>query len=105
MSLAEQLNIGFTVAAMNPNRGRQEVEVKGDVVMDLRKAGKHPAPLQGPVEAESDVLRRASLEYQFRQYRAFRLFDGALLHSHECKVEAIRRTERDGYIFTIVQGV
>lgn len=87
MSLASQLNIGFTVAAMNPRRGRP--------------ASRPNAPAPAQVETARQVI----LEHQLGMYRVFRLFDGALLHSHEFRSECIRRAERDGYSFTLVQEV
>lgn len=120
MSAAEDINVGFTVAAMNPNRGaHRKVDVRGEVINDLRQRGLTPTgrtPSQPEMQSFSSRLssvrtgrtsaaaplpiRACSLELQHGRYRAFRRFDGILVESHECKVELIRRMERDGYHFT-----
>jgi hypothetical protein len=125
MSLASDLNTGFTLAAMNPKRGasqmradlREELRVEGHLETVTRLSRRTPgmnlafaAPYgsrgsqrkvaqMGFTETQT-VLQACSLEHQAGAYRAFRRFDGMLLHSHELRIEVIRRTARDGYHFT-----
>lgn len=101
MGIAEDMNVGFTVAAMNPQRGEklqarfQEMLRQAPRVSDVRTGRTSMAAPQ------FDALRLLALEYQQGMHRAFRRADGALIHSHECQVEVVRRCERDGYCFSL----
>lgn len=126
MGIAEDLNVGFTVAAMNPNRTpgvlrrNREFQQKLARALKISAYGETLTLAKGSAvgksehlfdsrtgrtsmaaPAQSDTLRLLSLEYQQGLHRAFRRADGALIHSHECKVEVVRRCERDGYCFTL----
>lgn len=85
MTLASSLNTAFTM---------------GHVARKGRDVG--PSVVTAPVQ-RVDMIKAASLEFQHGLHRAFHCLSGKLMHSHECRLEVVRRTERDGYEFIRAQ--
>ncbi len=126
MGIAADINYALTGATLRQGAPEQVLQVTNVTDKDitygyagkpkavpLRRAGfpAGPSAPQGRARlalnretwpAEQDTQKAVILEHQHGQYRAFHIVSQELLHSHVCKAEVVRRTERDGYHFVVL---
>lgn len=68
------------------------------------KAGQARRAHRSEFTETAQRLRGVVLQHQGGQYRVFHVSSGKLIHSHEAKVEVVRRAERDGFLFGFLEG-